>query len=262
MEVMNPNDADLQPYRSLHGAKGSLHPEAGPCFICEGRFLVESALTAGHAEKLRILSVLATPEALEALAPQIPPGSTALSLEAEDLQALVGFPFHRGVLCAVATPSEPPVEQLLAARRLIVLPHVDNVDNLGLILRSAAALGMDGVLMGRGPGVFERRTVRVSMGAAWTVPVWQREDLSPMLEKWRGGGGEIVGATLTPEALNARDWHPMGPTALVLGPEAHGLDAAWLERCDRQVAIPMANRMDSLNVAAAGAILMFKMMEG
>lgn len=260
MEAMNPNDSDLQPYRSLHGAKVSLHPEAGPCFICEGRFLVESALAAGRAGRLRILSLLATPEALEALTPQIPPDTLALCLEAEDLQALVGFPFHRGVLCAVATPPEPPVAQLLAARRLVVLPHVDNVDNLGLILRSAAALGMDGVLTGRGPGVFERRTVRVSMGAAWTVPVWQREDPGPMLEQWREGGGEIVGAALSPEALDARQWQPEDRTALVLGPEAHGLDAAWLERCDRLVAIPMANRMDSLNVAAAGAILMFRMM--
>ena len=260
MKAMDPIDFDLQPYRSLHGAKGSLHPEAGPCFICEGRFLVESALAAGRSGKLRILSVLATPEILDVLAPKIPPDAATLSLESEDLQALVGFPFHRGVLCAVATPLEPPVEQLLAARRLVVLPHVDNVDNLGLILRSAAALGMDGVLTGRGPGVFERRTVRVSMGAAWTVPVWQREDPGPILTQWREGGGEIVGAALTPTALDARHWHSVDRTALVLGPEAHGLDAAWLARCDRQVAIPMANRMDSLNVAAAGAILMFQMM--
>jgi len=254
------DDSNLQPYRSLHGAKGSLHPEAGPCFICEGRFLVESALAAGRSGKLRILSVLATPEVLELLTPQIPPDATTLSLESEDLQALVGFPFHRGVLCAVATPPEPPVEQLLAARRLVVLPHVDNVDNLGLILRSAAALGMDGLLTGRGPGVFERRTVRVSMGAAWTVPVWQREDPGPLLAQWREGGGQVVGAALTPEALDARCWRPEGRTALVLGPEAHGLDAAWLERCDHLVAIPMANQMDSLNVAAAGAILMFRLM--
>jgi len=80
------------------------------------------------------------------------------------------------------------------------------------------------------------------------------------LEEWREGGGEIVGAALSSEALDARRWQSEGRTALVLGPEAHGLDAAWLERCDRLVAIPMANRMDSLNVAAAGAILMFRMM--
>ena len=253
-------DPEFTPYRHLHGAKGSLHPEAGPCFVCEGRFLVESALAAGREGKLRVLSVLATPELSESLGPLIPEGTEVLSLEEEELQTLVGFPFHRGLLCAVATPAEPPEAQFLAAQRLVVLPHVDNVDNLGLVLRSAASLGMDGVLVGRGPGVFERRTVRVSMGAAWTLPVWQREDPAPLLEQWRAQGGECIGAALAPTALDARIWEPAPRTALVLGPEAHGLDRAWLTRCDHLVAIPMAKGMDSLNVAAAGAILMFRMM--
>jgi len=224
---------------------------------------VESALQAGREGKLRVLSVLAAPEVAEALAPLLPEGTRLLGLEEEELQSLVGFPFHRGLLCAVATPNEPPEEQLLAAKRLVVLPHVDNVDNLGLVLRSAAALGMDGVLAGRGPGVFERRTVRVSMGAAWSIPVWQREDPGPLLERWRNEaeGSEIVGAALSPSALDAREWRPGSRTALVLGPEAYGLDRAWLGRCDRLVAIPMAKGMDSLNVAAAGAILMFRMQE-
>jgi tRNA G18 (ribose-2'-O)-methylase SpoU len=244
MKAMTASDSALSPYRQLHGSRGSIHPEAGACFICEGRFLVESALAAGQSGRLRILSVLATPEATERLAPLLPEGAELLSLEEEELQSLVGFPFHRGILCAVATPPEPPLPRLLEARRLVVLPHVDNVDNLGLILRSAAALGMDGVLVGRGPGVFERRTVRVSMGAAWALP------------------GEVVGAALAPTALDARHWQPDSRTALVLGPEAHGLDRAWIGHCDRLVAIPMAREMDSLNVAAAGAILMFRMMEG
>jgi len=259
-------DPEFQPYRHLHGAKGSLHPEAGACFICEGRFLVESALAAGREGRLRVLSVLTTPEASQPLSPFVPEGTRILSLEEEELQTLVGFPFHRGVLCAVATPPEPPEAQLFEAKRLVVLPHVDNVDNLGLILRSAAALGMDGVLAGRGPGVFERRTVRVSMGAAWSLPVWQREDPMPLLEQWRQARPELptelVGAALVPGALDARCWKPAPRTALVLGPEGHGLDPVWLARCDRHVAIPMALGMDSLNVAAAGAILMFRMMEG
>ena len=259
---MIPPASEFLPYHQLHGAKGSAHAEAGACFVCEGRFLVESALAAGREGKLRVLSVLASPSAARALEPLLPEGTSLLTLEEEPLNQLVGFPFHRGVLCAVATPAEPPEAQLLAARRLVVLPHVDNVENLGLILRSAAALGMDGVLTGRGPGIFDRRTVRVSMGAAWSMPVWQREDPAPILDTWRVQGGEVVGAALVPSALEAGSWIPAERTALVLGPEAHGLDAAWLGRCDRHVAIPMARRMDSLNVAAAGAILMFRMMEG
>lgn len=258
---MIPADPDLFPYYQLHGAKGSLHPEAGPCFVCEGRFLVASALAAAREGRLRILSVLASPGAAATLSP-MPEGTRLLLMEEAALHDLVGFPFHRGVLCAVAVPPEPAESELLAARRIVVLPHVDNVENLGLILRSAAALGLDGVLTGRGPGVFERRTVRVSMGAAWSMPVWQREDPAPLLEAWRARGGEVIGAALTPTAVTARAWLPAERTALMLGPEGSGLDAAWLAQCDRHVIIPMARSMDSLNVAAAGAILMFRMMEG
>lgn len=252
---------DLQPYHQLHGAKTTLHPEVGPCFICEGRFLVESALEAGREGKLQVISLLCL-ESLEAeFAPRLPAGTRLLTASKAELGELLGFAFHRGVLCCVAVPPEPGEHAILEARRLAVLPHVDNVENLGLILRSAAALGMDAVVAGRGPSPFERRSLRVSMGAAWKLPVIQREDPGPLLEAWRAAvpDSEIVGAALSPAAQDARTWQPAARSALVLGPEAYGLDEAWLHRCDRIIAIPMAKGMDSLNVAAAGAILMFKM---
>ncbi|MCE1230026.1 MAG: RNA methyltransferase [Firmicutes bacterium] len=252
---MNLDPAELEPYRQLHGARLSRHPVAGPCFVCEGRFLVEAALSAAAEGRLNVLSVLTGEKTTITISPDIP----HFVLEESALHELVGFPFHRGVLCAVALPPEPDTEFLMAANRLVVLPHVDNVDNLGLVLRSAAALGIDGLLAGRGPGLFERRTVRVSMGAAWALPAWQREDPWPLLEAWKRRGGEIVGAALTPEAQRIQEWEPAPRTALVLGSEAHGLDATWLQRCDRLVQIPMARRMDSLNLASAAAILLHHM---
>lgn len=250
---------ELAPYRNLYGAKESDHPEKGPCFICEGRFLVESALEMAAKGGLDILSLLGSAQILSELAPKAPPGVPLLTLPKEELQQLVGYPFHRGVLCAVRRPLDIPLERLYAARRLVVLPHVDNVDNLGLILRTAASLGMDGVLAGAGPGIWDRRTIRVSMGAAWKIPVWQREDLTELMENWKKTDGEMVGAALAEGAFDAQIWQPRERTALLLGSEAYGLDADWLARCDRHVMIRMANGMDSLNVAAAGAILMFQM---
>lgn len=252
---MCPEDPDLQPYRALHGSRTALHPQAGPCFICEGRFLVAEALAAHRCGQLTVISVLGTPKALEGL--ELPPAVARLEASPEVISELAGFPFHRGLLCAAAIPTEPPETLLLEARRLLVLPRVDNVDNLGLLLRSAAALGTDGVVAGRGPGVFERRTVRVSMGAAWKLPVWRRDAPEDLLAAWRARGGEVVGAALTHEAVDARSWRPAPRTALLLGPEGDGLDGAWLARCDRTVMIPMARGMDSLNVAAAGAILLW-----
>ena len=256
------SDPEFLPYHQLHGAKTALHPEFGPCFICEGRFLVESALAAGREGHIRVISLLCLESLGSEFAPRLPEGTRLLTASKAELSELVGFAFHRGVLCCAAIPAEPEASVILGARRLVVLPHVDNVENLGLILRSAAALGMDAVVAGRGPSPFERRSLRVSMGAAWTLPVIQREDPGPLLEAWRAGapGSEIVGAALGPAASDARLWQPAQRTALVLGPEAYGLDEAWLQRCDRTISIPMAKGMDSLNVAAAGAILMFKMM--
>lgn len=253
-----PAASDFAPYAQLHGAKTLHHPEAGPCFVCEGRFLVEEALKDAH--RLRILSVLASERAADAFQGRLPEGVPLLSLPDGKLEALVGFPFHRGVLACIALPPEPTVEVLHAARRILVLPRLDNVDNLGNLLRTAAALGLEGVLAGSGPGLFDRRTIRVSMGAAWRLPVWQRTDdtaLAELLASWRNAtGGEVAAAALGEDAVLLRDWHPADASALMLGPEGPGLDAAWLARCDRAVRIPMAHGMDSLNVAAAGAILM------
>ena len=118
---------------------------------------------------------------------------------------------------------------------------------------------MEAVLTGHGPSPFDRRSVRVSMGAAWRIPVLQEPDLGPLLEAWRAWApGEAVAAAPDARRPGDRGLAADRPhrTALVLGPEDKGLDAAWLDRCDRHVVIPMAHGMDSLNVAAAGAIFM------
>jgi tRNA G18 (ribose-2'-O)-methylase SpoU len=256
-------DPELRPYLGLYGSRTAEHPKVGACFICEGRFLVEEALAAHREGKLQVLSILATPSILRDL--QVPTDVPTLGREKPVLEKILGFSFHRGLLCCAAIPAPPLREQLLMARRLVVLPRLDNVDNLGQILRTAAALGIDAVLAGQGPGPFDRRTVRVSMGASWKIPIFQEEELGQVLMKWRehmpGTPSEIIGATLQNDALNAAQWQPRERTALLLGPEDQGLDSRWLDLCDQQVRIPMARRVDSLNVAAAGAILMFRMCE-
>lgn len=254
---------ECQPYLDLYGSKVAHHPVAGPCFICEGRYLVDEAFKAARAGSLRVLSVLATPTAARTFEDHLPGGVILLVTEEAALEGLLGFAFHRGVLCCVQRPPDPEEAVMMAARRLVVLPRLDNVDNLGQILRTAAALGMDAVLTGRGPGPFDRRTVRVSMGAAWRIPVLQTSEPEIWLDRWRAHApGEVAGAALVPAALDAADWRPHPRTALVLGPEDKGLDGDWLARCDRHVVIPMARAMDSLNVAAAGAILMHRMVAG
>jgi tRNA G18 (ribose-2'-O)-methylase SpoU len=252
------------PYRDLRFAGTREHPEHGPCFIAEGRILVEDLLAAGRAGRMKVVSVAATTAAAGALEGRLPAGAELLTLDPRALSELAGFPFHRGLMACAQVPPPPPEADLVQARRLLVLPRLYDTENLGLLLRSAAALGLDGVLAGPGPGQWTRRTVRVSMGAVWRVPVWRAEDPWERLEAWRAAepGSDVVAAALAPGAEDARTWTPAPRCALVMGPEDTGLDPAQLARCDRAVAIPMASGMDSLNVAAAGAILMFRMVGG
>ena len=251
------------PYRDLRFAGTREHPEYGSCFIAEGRILVEDLLAAGRAGRLRVVSVAATTPAAEAVRALLPHGTELLVAEPAALSELAGFSFHRGLMALAQVPPAPSVTTLRSARRLLVLPRLYDGENLGLLLRSAAALGLDGVLAGPGPGLWSRRTVRVSMGAVWRIPVWRVEDPWALLVDWKAAepGAEIVAAALTATADDARAWRPAMRCALVMGPEDKGLDADQLAHCDRAVAIPMASGMDSLNVAAAGAILMFRMME-
>lgn len=250
------------PYRDLRFAGTREHPAHGACFIAEGRILVEDLLAAAGAGQIEIISIAGTPAAAEAVRNRLPAGAELLVAEAADLSGMAGFPFHRGLMACAKVPPPPPAEDLAGVRRLLVLPRLYDSENLGLLLRSAAALGLDGVLAGPGPGLWSRRTVRVSMGAVWRLPVWRVEDPWEPLARWKvvDPASEVAAAALSDRAEDARAWCPAARCALVMGPEDTGLDPAQLARCDRAVAIPMASGMDSLNVAAAGAILMFRMM--
>jgi tRNA G18 (ribose-2'-O)-methylase SpoU len=243
-------------FQDLRFAGPRPHPEHGPCFVAEGRILVEDLLAWGRAGRLRAVAVLAEEGQAEAVRPRLPGGTALLTAPRAELEALTGFPFHRGLLAAAVVPPQPGPERLRACRRLLVLPAVADAENLGLLLRTAAALGLDGALLGPGPDPFSRRAVRVSMGAAWKLPLWRGEPVWPRLEAWRAEGGEVTAAALADGATVLEDWRPGPRTALVLGPEGPGLAAGDLARCDRAVRIPMAEGVDSLNVAAAGAILM------
>jgi len=246
-------DDDLWPlFMDLRFAGARNHPRHGPCFVAEGRILVEDLLAWGRAGKARVVAVLAETGQAEAVRPLLPAGTELLVAGKAELEALAGFPFHRGLMAAASVPAQPGPDRLRECRHLLVLPAVADVQNLGQLLRTAAALGLDGALLGPGPDPFSRRCVRVSMGAAWKLPLWRRDDVWAALADWPG---TITAAALA-GSIPLREWHPAPRTALVLGGEGPGLAAAELARCAQAVRIPMAEGVDSLNVAAAGAILM------
>ncbi|MEN9358677.1 MAG: hypothetical protein RL095_212 [Verrucomicrobiota bacterium] len=244
----------------LQGRRGIFPgPEGSPAFLCEGRILVEKALAEMAEGRLRVQMILGSRACIERIAKVAPPALPLVVGESDFITRLAGFTFHRGALAWVEVPPPPPRSLLFSARRLLVLPQLVDIENLGLLLRSAAALGMDAVLYGKGPEVFDRRSVRVSMGACWKIPVFRSGDLLAELKRWRLDDGRIFAAALQQDSESSHHWRPQGRCALVLGQEGPGLPQEWLDAADATLMIPMARDIDSLNVAAAGAILMHQL---
>jgi len=177
------------------------------------------------------------------------------------VEELTGFQRTRGPLAAFLRPALLPLEDLLArARRVAVLEGVTNYTNIGAIFRSAAALGVDAVLLD--PTCHDplyRRAARVSMGTVFQVP-WGR--ISALGQEGGGlaqlaaAGFQTVALALADGAIPISDERLNGVErlALVLGNEEHGLAPATIAACDHTAIIPMAHGVDSLNVAAASAV--------
>jgi len=254
------NSHGLEPYKQLHGADIN-----HAWFICEGRYLVEDAIKATRQGHLHMISLLCDSRQTEEWKTKKPSETQLIALDPDELNNLVGFNFHRGVICCCALPDAPSEDTIIQSRLLLVLPHIDNVDNLGQLLRTAAALGIDAILCGKGPNHFSRRCLRVSMGAAWKIPILSTDNPVQILDAWLWHfpdiKSEIIGTANTIDAESAWQWQPAQRSALVLGSESQGLDSFWRQKCTKQVRIPMARKIDSLNVSIAGAILMGKLVD-
>lgn len=226
--------------------------------VLEGRILLDKALDAGLSMEAA-LCVPADHAALEARAAGAFP---VLTLPAPELSELVGFGFHRGVL-AVARRPEIPAPGADGAGipdgHALVLWNVTDPENLGLLSRSAAALGAAAVALGPGcADPFSRKALRTSMGNLLARPLL-RVDLAG-LGAFRGPGRALVAAALGPRSRELRGFDPAGRAiALALGNEGYGLPDEVVGACDEALVVPMASGVDSLNVAAAGAIMMWEL---
>ena len=175
------------------------------------------------------------------------------------LTQLTGFKLTRGMLCAMRRPVlRTPEEVCKTARRVAVLENVMNPTNVGAIFRSAAALGMDAVLLtGSCSDPLYRRAIRVSMGTVFQVPWAWLEDVSQL----RALGFQTVAMALREDSLSLRDPRLTAAEklAVVLGTEGEGLADGTIADCDFTVRIPMSHGVDSLNVAAASAVAFWQL---
>ena len=229
-------------------------------FIAESPKVIMRALDAGCVPvSLLVEENHINAEAAEAIARcgDVPVYTAPLDV----LTQLTGFQLTRGMLCAMRRPAVKSVEDTLAgARRVVVLENVQNPTNVGAIFRSAAALGMDAVLLSPGcSNPLYRRSARVSMGTVFQVP-WTYLDEN-WLAQLHNLGYKTCAMALRDDSYAIDDpaLRQVEKLAVVLGAEGDGLTDDTIAACDYTVKIPMYHGVDSLNVAAASAVAFWEL---
>ena len=264
VEIADPAARELDVYARLTEAqlRNRLEPEKG-IFIAESAKVIDVALRMGY-EPVSLLMerrhLAGQGAALMARCGDVP----VYTADREVLAALTGYTVNRGILCAMRRPAPLTVDQVCAgARRVAVLENIVDATNIGAIFRSAAALGMDGVLLtGDCCDALNRRAVRVSMGTVLQVPWayiggWPEAGLARLRAMGFASAAlalEEGSLDIDAPALAARE-----KLALVLGAEGDGLTRRAIAACDMTVRIPMQHGVDSLNVAAAGAVAFWQL---
>lgn len=255
--VEDPEDPRLADYREIRDAE---RRRRDGTFIAEGRQVVRRLLSAG---RYRVRSALVTPPALHALGEALAAAGVQTYLVRQDVvEAVVGMEFHHGCLAAGERGAEPTAEALIAetrSNRLVVLEGLGDASNVGALFRNALAFGVGVVFLA--PGTADplyRKAIRVSSGATVALPFARLADWPRDLERLRDAGYTVLALTPRAEAVDIGELGAGRPLparlALLLGTEGRGLSAEALAAADLQVRIPMAPEMDSLNVAAAGAV--------
>lgn len=266
IEITDFSAPELDVYARLTGAQLRACPQGG-LFIAEGVTVIGHALDAGY----RIASLLmerrhiaGKAAGLIARCGDVP----VYTADSRTLEQLTGFALTRGVLAAFYRPELPTLAQVCAgARRVAVLEGLNDPTNVGAVMRSAAALGMDAVLLT--PSCCDplhRRAVRVSMGTVFQVP-WTR--IGQQAQDWpeagmmllREMGFATVAMALSEDSVEIDDPCLVREErlAVILGAEGDGLAKTTIARCDYTARIPMLHGVDSLNVAAASAVAFWQL---
>lgn len=254
IDVDDPADPRLDDFRDLTTAdRRPDRPGGRGLVIAEGEVVVRRLARSRYP----VRSVLGVARRIDALDGDLPADTPCYRTTADVMATVVGFHLNRGVLAVADRVAQPSVAELVdRARTLTVLEGVGDHENLGSLFRNAAGLGVDGVLLG--PGCADplyRRSVRVSMGNVLRLPFASLTDWPGSLHWLRAKGFRVLALTPAADAVPLR--HAVAPgvrTAVLLGAEGPGLTAGAMAAADVRVCIPMADDVDSLNVATAAAI--------
>ena len=262
IEITDPADPRLADYVSLTDValRRRTEPERG-LYIAESEKVIRRALGAGHRPRSYLMARRWLTDLADVVHRAEADGVPVFVGEHDVIEQLTGFHLHRGALASMQRPVLPDVAALVAsARRVMVLEDIVDHTNVGAVFRSAAALGVDAVLVTpRCADPLYRRSIRVSMGTVFQVP-WTRVDPWPKgVEALRDEGFTVAAMALSGDAVALDELERGAPErlALVVGTEGDGLSARTVASADLTVRIPMAGGVDSLNVAAAAAVAMW-----
>ena len=225
-------------------------------FVAEGDLVVERALAAGCRPVAVLLDADAPPAVIQCFADDVP----IYAASAQARKVLTGLGVALAIIALFERPVRPnPADVLRKAQRLMIFEDVDNPTNVGAIVRSAAAFGIDGLILDQNSSdPLARRALRVSMGTIFGLAHARVDDIPATLEGLRSNGVVVCGLTPHPDARPldevARSLSPNDRVAVVMGSERDGLSARSLAAMTHRVRIPMAPGVDSLNVAAAAAV--------
>lgn len=247
------DDERIEVYRDVLSAKAS---RRCGLFVAEGRLLVDRLV----ASPFPTHSILVDERRLSLLENQ-PDDRLVYVMSAKMIEEILGFNFHRGILACGYRQKQPALEdvlrQLPTQATAVVCVGINDPTNLGSILRSAAAFGVDAVLLGgQCSDPFSRRVLRVSMGASLKLPLVESVDLAADLNRLREEYQFERFATVLEDAEVLESTARNDRTAILIGNEAHGLPDDIAKACERRVTIPMQRGTDSLNAAVASGIML------
>lgn len=268
-EITDFNAPELDVFVRLTGAqlRNKLEPEKG-VFIAESPTVIEVALNAGCVPVSLLTDKRLINGAVAGIIDRLGDDVPVYTAERDMLTALTGFELTRGALCAMKRPVQPSAEDVCRdARRVAVLEAVTDSTNIGALFRSAAAMHIDAVLVT--PTCCDplcRRAVRVSMGTVFQIP-WAKIGDTPAdwpsagLDRLHALGFKTAAMALTDDSVSIDDPRLMREErlAIILGTEGDGLSKRTIAESDYTVKIPMAHGVDSLNVAAAGAVAFWQL---
>jgi tRNA G18 (ribose-2'-O)-methylase SpoU len=264
------DDHRVAPFRDL---KDRELAAMGDFFIAEGLNTSLRLMRSSY----QTVSVLLSQARLAQIEPQVPPGVPVYVGSNQTLESVIGFKFHSGLLALGRRKSTFSLGDLFAqihavqphalpapttaSQTIVVCPDISNVDNAGAIIRIAAAFGAQALIFGETAcDPFWRRSIRVSMGNVFSLPIYQSKNIRHDLLTLKSQHAyELVGTVLDPDATPLTAYQTPPRVALLLGNEAQGLGPRERAILDTRLTIPMHHNTDSLNISTAAAVFLYEL---